>query len=342
MPMMKGYCTNCNKDNEVRRIFDVNSDVRFCYCPHCGKKYRPKVAISNYTKRINHYLKRSYYYLKNVGDPLAAYNLFAYVMELEPKNKVAKLGRLSSLCYLSTVRRNRFLEVRELLDMEKDDFHSKDITMEYATTLLGLEKCTELYLKNVKNRLTMRTYFFDVACIKLYYKHVREAIELRRLIVSELSAINEEKLASDVSDRIKVLEMQYNDIIFTVDGQDHTLVNFTKNGEPLITNGRRRIDTKLSRYRMSTLDQNNKKLNIIPDRVFTKVYINMFKAYKVSLPLAIINALIGLTLLVFYFILIKYACAPYVLGVTIFFLVLSLTFVAINPLFFSILKKPRI
>ena len=136
-------------------------------------------------------------------------------MELEAKNKVAKLGRLSSLCYLSTVRRNRFLEVRELLDMEKEEFHSKEIKEEYAVTLIGLEKCTQLYLDNVKKRLTMRTYFYDVPCIKLYYKHVREAIELRRLIVSELSVIGEEKLACEVSDRIKELESQYNNIIFT-------------------------------------------------------------------------------------------------------------------------------
>ena len=44
MAIKKGYCTNCNKHDESRRIFDVNSEARVCYCPHCGKKYRPKIV----------------------------------------------------------------------------------------------------------------------------------------------------------------------------------------------------------------------------------------------------------------------------------------------------------
>ena len=82
MAMKKGFClsTVCNKREEVRRIFDVNSEAQFCYCPYCGKKYRPKVAIFNYEKRITRYDKKAKFFLKNVGQPLYAYNLFAYVV----------------------------------------------------------------------------------------------------------------------------------------------------------------------------------------------------------------------------------------------------------------------
>ncbi len=91
--MKKGFCTGtgCNNREEVRRIFEVNSEAQFCYCPYCGKKYRPKVAIFNYEKRITRYNKKAKFFLLNVGQPLYAYNLFAYVLELEPENKTAKL-----------------------------------------------------------------------------------------------------------------------------------------------------------------------------------------------------------------------------------------------------------
>ena len=96
MAMKKGFClsTVCNKREEVRRIFDVNSETQFCYCPYCGKKYRPKVAIFNYEKRITRYDKKAKFFLKNVGQPLYAYNLFAYVLELEPTVNVLEFGAL--------------------------------------------------------------------------------------------------------------------------------------------------------------------------------------------------------------------------------------------------------
>ena len=342
MAMTKGYCTNCNKDNEARRIFDVNSDVKFCYCPHCGKKYRPRIAIHNYKRTIDRYLRRANFFLRNANETKDAYNLFAYVLELEPTNKSAKLGRLLSLGYLSTVRRQRFLEVRDLLDIEKELFHRPGIHDEYVEFLLSLAKCTETYIVNVKKRLTMRGYYYDVECAKLYYRHIRSIIELRRLIVYELAAINELKLSGDVNDSIKTLENEYNNIIVTVDGWDHFLANFSKSGDPLITNGRRKIDTKLSRYRMSTLDVNNKQLNIIDDSAFSKTFRQMYRTFKPALPLAVIIGSVSLVLLVFYFIFIKLDCAPYILSLVILFGIIAIGFIVLRVLFGLLLKKPRL
>ena len=339
--MAKGYCTNCNKDNEARRIFDVNSDAKVCYCPHCGKKYRPRVAIHNYKRVIDRYLKRANYFLRNVGETRDAYNLFAYVLELDPHNKHAKLGRLLSLAYLSTVRRQRFLEVRDLLDIEKESFHRPGIHDEYTEFLLSLAKCTEIFIVNVKKKLTMKGYYYDVECVKKYYKHIRSVIELRRLIVSELTAIGEQKLSSDVNDSIKTLENEYNNIIVTVDGWDHFLANFSKTGDPLITNGRRKIDTKLSRYRMSTLDVNNKQLNVIDDEAFSKLFRRMYRTYKPSLPLGCLTLLVSLTLLVFYFIFRTRDCAPYILSLVILFGIFTAGFALLRILFGVLLKKPR-
>ncbi len=341
--MLKGYCTNCNKDNENRRIFDVNSDTRFCYCPHCGKKYRPRVAIANYQRVITKYLRRARFFLTNAGEVQYAYNLYAYVLELEPTNKTAKLGRLLSLAFLSTVRRNRFMEVYQLLEIEKEQFHEKVFAHEqYNEFLIHLENCTETYLNNVKKALTLKGYFYDVDCIKLYFKHIRDVIELRRLIISELMLIGVSANVSIINDEIKDLEKEYNTECFTVDGQDHTLAHFAKNGEPIIVHGTKQEDTHLSRYRMSTLDENNKKkLNVIPDRAFPVIYSRLFRTSEVAIPLCIANAAIAITLLIFYFIFIKMACAPYIMGLFLFFLFISLSFLAVKIVFRLLIKRAR-
>ena len=342
--MVKGYCTNCNKENEARRIFDVNSDTRFCYCPHCGKKYRPKVAIANYQHTISKYLKKARFFLSNAGEVQYAYNLYAYVLELEPENRTAKLGRLLSLAFLSTVRRNRFIEVLQLLEIEKDLFHDKVFAHEqYNEFLIHLENCTETYLINVKKALTLKGYFYDVDCIKLYFKHIKDVIELRRLIVSELMVIGVTANLSIISDETKDLEKQYNMTCMTVDGRDHSLAHFAKNGEPIIISGVKQEDTHLSRYRMSTLDVNNKKkLNVIPEKAFPVFYSRIYRTSEIALPLAIVNMSIAVTLLVFYFIFIKLACAPYIMGTFIFFLIVGLSFLTLKIVFGLLLKKARL
>ncbi len=339
--MKKGYCHNCNKDYEVRRIFDVNSDAKYCYCPHCGKRYRPKVVINAYDRVIARYLKRANFYLRNANEYLLAYNLFAYVLELEPENKSAKLGRLLSLSYLSSLRRNRFVEVRELLDMEKADFHGAKIKSEYSSILLGLDRCSNKYMEKAKKKLTFRTYFYDVECIKLYYRHVGEVIKLKRLLLEELSMIDDSKGAEVVSESIKALENEYNNINFTVDGHDHLFANYSKNGDPLITNGRRKIDTKLSKYRMATLNTEDKKLRVLDDAVFKKVYRVIFRTFKATIPCSIVVLGLALTMLVLYLIFMHTAAAPFFLGTFIAFAVSALSFIVVRFLFAYILKKPR-
>ena len=341
--MVKGYCTSCNKDNEGRRIFDVNSDTRFCYCPHCGKKYRPRVAIANYQRTITKYLRRARFFLSNAGEFQYAYNLYAYVLDLEPTNKTAKLGRLLSLGFLSTVRRNRFTEVLQLLEIEKELFHDKQFAHEqYNEFLIHLENCTETYLINVKKALTLKGYFYDVDCIKLYFKHIKDVIELRRLIMSELMLIGVSTNLSIITEETKALEKAYNTTCFTVDGQDHSLAHFAKNGDPIIVNGVKQVDTRLSRYRMSTLDVNNKKkLNIIPDKAFPVFYSRAFRTSDVAIPMCVVNLAIAVTLLVFYFILIKLACAPYIMMCVVFFALIGLSFLGMRIFFGILLKKPR-
>lgn len=342
MAIKKGYCTNCNKDNEIRRIFDVSTDAKFCYCPHCGKKYRPRIAISNYERTINLYLHRAHFILRNAGRPLQAYNLYAYILELEKSNKHAKMGRILSLAYSSTTRRNRFIEAKEMIEIEQENLSSIYFVDDYCEFLMKLEDCTTSYLSHVKKNLTLKSYFYDTDCIALYIKHIRDAIELRRLISFQLSYIGKQKESNIVNDEIKELEKEFKDTYFTVDGVDHYLANFSKNGEPLITSGVLKNDTKLSRYRMSSLDTNQKKLNIIKENVFPKIYSNMYKTFKISLTFTIILGIIALIALVFYLIFLKKSFSIAFLIALISFGVLSLSFLLMRTIIQVVLKKPRI
>lgn len=343
MSIKKGYCTNCNKNDEGRRIFDVNTDAKFCYCPHCGKKYTPKVAIHNYDRVISLYLKRGYYYLRNTGNPKTAYSIFAYVLELEHYNKTAKLGRLLSLAYLSTLRRNRFLEVKELLLMENEIFQASKTRREYTAFLVSLHKCVQDYITKAKKKLTFKEYFYDINCLKLYYSLISDAITILRVVVDELSMIEEEKLAFSVSDTIKEYEKEYDVSFFTVDGQEQRLVNFTKNGEPLIVNGKKKEDTnKLQRYRMASLQEDKKKnTRYIKDNVFTRVYLRMHRSVKAFLPSIIIGATLFTVILVLFFIFIKNASSIVALVFAIVIGGITLILLALRLIFVYVLRKTR-
>lgn len=343
MAMKKGYCTNCNKHDESRRIFEVNSEAKFCYCPHCGKKYRPRIAILNYERTISKYLRKAYFYLKNVGETLLAYNLFAYVLELEPNNRTAKYGRLLSLCYLSNLRRNRFNEVRELLSIEKDDFHIKSTRDEYIAFLISTNHCVDDYLARVKRKVTFRHYFYDPDCSKLYFKHIVDAIELKRLLAEELSVEEVEKQSSFVNDSIKELENVFQASFFTVDGQEHRLVNFAKSGDPLIVNGKKKEDTaRLLRYRMCTLDIEDKKKRYLKDTVFALANHRIYKFFKLSVFLFALMLAFATGFLITYFVLMKQNFSLLFLILAISSGVIALFLLALRLLFSSRLKKPRL
>ncbi len=342
MAMKKGYCINCNKHDESRRIFDVNSEMKFCYCPHCGKKYRPKIAIFNYERTINKYLRKSYFYLKNAGEFLLAYNLFAYVLELEPSNRTAKYGRLLSLCYLSTLRRNRFKEVKELLSIEKEDFHIKSTLDEYIAFLISLNHCIDDYVTRMRRKLCFRDYFYDIDCAKLYFFHLVDAMDLKRMIAEELSVINVEKQSSRVQDSIKELENNLQLSFFTVDGQEHRLMNFAKSGEPLIVNGKKKQDTsKLERYRMCTLELNDKKKKTLSESVFSESNLKKYKFYKVSFGISISLLVASVALLILYLVF-RHAEGTLILLIIALALgFVSLVLIIIRFIFRYRLKKPH-
>ncbi|MBR0440264.1 MAG: hypothetical protein IJK27_05930 [Bacilli bacterium] len=342
MAIVKGYCTNCNKNDEVRRIFDVNPDVRFCYCPHCGKKYRPRFAIANYQKVITKYVRKATFYLKNAGEPQLAYALYAYVLELEPTNLDAKIGRLLSLAYLSTVRRERFTEVLELLELTPELFRTHAFKDRYLIFLLALERCTVNYLIHLKKALTLKNCFFDTECIKLYYNHIKAMISLKRFIASEFSLLDAEDRAKEVNESIKEFEKEYKVTTITCDGQEHYFANFGRSGDPLITNGRYNSAYKLDKYRLSTLDARNKKLRLIKENIFTLRYHHMFKVFSTSFVYMALFGVVAIASFITYFSVRQYQNSIVFLVLGILASVGILTFLALRLIFGQMLKKPRI
>ena len=342
MAMKKGFCigTGCNNREEVRRIFEVNSEAQFCYCPYCGKKYRPKVAIFNYEKRITRYNKKAKFFLLNVGQPLYAYNLFAYVLELEPENKTAKLGRLLSLAFLSTLRRNRFSEVKALLEMAKGEVREQKGNR-YSNFILSLNVCANDYIERCKKKLTMHRYFYDIDCLKLYYTNLRDTIDFKRYLASEISHTSDKKGAEKIFVEIKNFELQYNETYYTADGIDHSFTNFTKFGDPLITQGRKQIDTKLGKFRLSTLNKNDKKLIYIKDPIFTHARIGMYRIYEYAYIYAGINVVIAGGFFAAWIVLLQKPIAVLFLTLWILFLTIGLSFLVAKIIFGSLLKKPK-
>ena len=340
--MKKGYCTACKTHDEARRIFEVNSETKYCYCPRCLKKYRPRVAIHNYERTIKHYIHRANYFLKNTGEAKLAYNLFAYTLELEPSNRSAKLGRMLSLAYISTLRRNRFLEIKEMLMIEKDLFQSQYIRKEYIAFLINLDLCINKYINRSKKRITIKKYFYDAECFKLYLKNINDAIELKRLIINELSNVEEEKWASQTAESIKILEAEYNKPVVAVNGDELHLVNFTKEKEPLIATGpkKKKVDEKVKKYRMASLTP-DKKLRYIDDIVFSKVPHRIFVMMNISPLVAAASGTIGIALLVLFFVFINNWFAPFLIVNAILFIIVALVFVGLRFIFQLVLKKPR-
>ena len=340
--MMKGYCTNCNSGDESRRIFDVNSEAKYCYCPRCAKRYKPKVAIFNYDKTIYKYNKRAKFYLSNVGQPKYAYQLFAYVLELEPSNKKAKFGRLLSLSYLSTLRRNRFTEVTELLNIVKGEVKgSKDMT-KYSNFLLSLDHSVNEYMHRVRKNLCIHDYFYDVECVKLYFKHLRDAIALKRVIAGELINANNKKGSEQVFETVKNMELVYNQVIYTADGQDHYFTNFTKSGDLLIVDGKKPIDTKLgTKYKRYSLNKGVKNTKVLGEIVFSKAYFRIFRVYEKCLVSAVTLLILSIASLITFIAIPSGGLKILFLTLFIVFGALAASFVALYLIFAGILKKPR-
>lgn len=298
MSMKKGFCIKCHTTDERKRIFPVNSESAKCFCPRCMAEYKPKDAINYYNHFIRILCKRSDRYLRVAKRPDLSYDKFGHILEYEPELPKALIGRLTSLFYLSTLRRARFEDVITIASLDSDRYHLVGAHDDYFNFLMTSNADLELYRARIYKMLTIKSYFFDMDCLKLYISRIREMILYKKYVIKELTEIGNEKEASDVEKEIEELNNRLNEhAYYTADGFVHRFKGFEANGAIKFLDSQESVDVSLRKYRPSSLDGDNKGTILIKDQVFR----TNKGAYNTSIAgfiFGVFSSLVGIGLLI--------------------------------------------
>lgn len=268
MAMKKGFCIKCHTVEPRRRIFMVNSESAKCYCPRCMAEYKPKNAINHYNHYVRYVCKRADNTLYTAKRPDLAYDKFGQILEFEPELPKALLGRLTALFYLSTLRRSRFDDVLTMLALESDRYHLVSAHDDYLNFLKTVNADTETYRGRIFKLLTLKNYFFDLDCLKLYVRRLQEIIDFKKCIQKEMKSIGAEEDANKIdAELLEFNERLVKTTYYTVDGFAHLFKGFEKDSV-LFLDSKESIDSSLSKYRPSALHPTDKNTTKIKDQVF--------------------------------------------------------------------------
>lgn len=291
MATRKGLCPYCTTHRVDRRIFPVNPEASTCFCPICMKEVEPKVAIDGYTELISKMLLKADNTLFVTCDPVLAYSEYASVIELEPKEAHALLGRILCLIYMGKVRKSYLGEAYTLL--ENTPYEGCDID-EFIFFLKKINFALDEYESSLIKKLTFKSYFYDVECLKLYWVHLHDIIKMKELILSIIKDIKKEYKSSQAEVMANMIEHNVEEkkrVIhtdtFVCDGTPYHYVK-TVNGKAVIDySTKRKINTHLNRYRLASLDIDDKRKRYIKDEIF-KDYTRVVKSQKVAFVFSII------------------------------------------------------
>ena len=204
MKKLKAYCTYCPKDiGDKERIFEYNKDTNFLVCPNCGKQLNPIEAHHAYLLFIRKQIHKADNYLDFYGQYNKAYQQYAYVISIEDESIEARLGRILSLAYLSTLRKAYFLDCLTLFNTEKEAYtYTQQDLLAFLYFAKNMNFMAKLYSTQIKKRLTTYRYFYDEECVKLYFQRIHELKTLLNGILDELVAIKEEISNHDVLNKL--------------------------------------------------------------------------------------------------------------------------------------------
>ena len=187
MATKNGVCPHCNFSRLENRIFKVNPDASTVYCPFCMRELDPKQSIDLYNNIIAKMLKKADDTLFIACDPTLAYQEYADVLEVEPRNSKALLGRILCLIYTSKVRHSYLVEATELL--ETITHKGVDEVATYIEYLKRIDFALDEFDVALNRRLTYRNYFYDEECLKLYLKHLYDIIKFKENILKKAKEI---------------------------------------------------------------------------------------------------------------------------------------------------------
>lgn len=299
MALKKGFCTHCDGE-EKERLFNVNEKSEVCYCPHCMAQMLPKEAIDNYRELISFYLKKASKALFESTEYLVAYQTFAHIIDLNDTIKVAYLGRLLALVYLSTLRESK-INFAYIMHRQqaKDKFHFKETADEYFHFLIHLLDALDEYENNMKKRLQYRESFYDIDCVVLYLKRIEEIRSYKDFIASEANFFVESNKDQfkEIIERVDNDQIHYDEVFKeaypTLNGYSYVFYKFDEQGVPLITLQEGSHTYKTHRFKNATLyPKDNKKSSIRDDIYLSKLTLS--RLVNMSIPLAIIFFVLAL------------------------------------------------
>lgn len=281
MATKRGFCPNCNLKNRSH-YFDVNPDAKIVYCPCCMKQLNPEEAIKAYDKHVDSLLRFADFTLYEIGNPEQAYSAYAEILEFDSSNTLAFLGRLMCLLYMSKIRKSYIKDVAVMLEVEEDQYHKKEESAKYVQALMKMSNVVDLYRHILEKKLTLKSYFYDEDCLRLYLKHFNDINHFKETLLSEAKYIARRFDEQKAELLVNMLEIQIEEQTRLMNDSEYILVNgdhykfdhMKRNGEVEITKlENKHTSTKLTRYRLASLEnkQNYRYIKDIAFRNYTKV-----------------------------------------------------------------------
>lgn len=305
MALKKAYCTRCHGKDPKEHIFEANSDAEVCYCPRCMNKLRPNDAIDAYGIFIKKLLRQAdRTFFSSIGYN-KSYSLYARVLDFEPSNIDALLGRLLSLTYMSALRKTQFENVVSLLNNDKELFRKSANLKAYFTFLNRACRALDEYYANIRKKLIVRQHFHDVDCIKIYFKKLNEIHNFQAFLMKEYRFIQAHGEILEVSDSIGVLIKRMeitredpNQKWTTADWHTYSYAGISNTGDLILGRSDKSRPQKTPHHRPKTLlkEKTNLKVRLVSDQVFPNYYW-IFILLLASLPASgvlFISALITL------------------------------------------------
>lgn len=293
MATKRGICPYCRINNITHSIFLVNPEASSCFCGANTHRINPQQAIDTYEAYIEKMIKKADDTLNVVCNPSLAYQEYADVIEIDDTYIRPYLGRILCLVYMSKVRKSHLIDAKTLLEVGlQKNFGKVDDSPVVFSHLRKITHVVEEYLNAVKRRLTFRIYYYDVDCLTLYLTHVAEARELENAIFEAVTSIKKkyqnekvDTFLNYLDEKIAEKERILGDYSYlTVEGKSYKFAACDAEFKASITEETKKgvVDTKTSRYRMASLNSDDKEKRFIKDEVF-KDYTKTIKAKKRSI-----------------------------------------------------------
>lgn len=298
MGLKKGYCPFCKVSDNRNRVIEVNPEAKIFYCPNCLHALDPRVAIDDYHNFIERLTFRADTTLRRFSEFSSSYQQYADILEIEPNNFDARIGRIIALLYLSTIRVSQIANAMIIFKNEKTKYYHKseqyDKLFSYVITINHI---LDEYHHRLFRRLTLKRRFYDAECIMIYFQRTKEIVDFKQELLLELEYLSEkvsdpkkvEQVVEKINANLAHIHSENKNEYLSAEGYRYTFVDFNQNGVPFFARSEKKEAKNIYRIRYSTLDSSEKgKKVILSDIIFKdRTKINHF--LKIILPIYIIS-----------------------------------------------------